>query len=271
MEFISRLAVLSCLLANANGVKSISDHASDQTFNLDSPGWISDGTCHQHVTECIPMPRDGNCFGAPYPDKQRLTSRYFIGESVNPFERMKQLEGLMKLPKCWELIRDMLCFALFPPCLSSKVRRISKEHCLAAQEACKFIVDAGMWPQELRKCNDTDSNTSLYAENCSKTDSIKYNWSNSKSSCPRPLVRTDMEASFQFGINNCGLNCSSHLLENDDRQLVQLVAFWSSIGSIGISFVTIVRFFLYRIGVGSTIGLKYFRKQYQNVVFLCEI
>lgn len=241
MDFILLLAVVACLLAKLNGGKLDSDQPSGQTFNLDLPGWISDAKCHQHVSECIPMPRDGNCFGVPYPDKQHATSRYFIGDSVNPFERMKQLEGLMKLPRCWELIRDMLCLALFPPCLSSKVRRISKEHCLSAQDACSFIVDAGMWPQELRECNDTDSNTSLYSENCSKTDFVKYSWSNSKSSCPRPLVRTDMEAGFQFGISNCGLNCSSHLIENEQRQLVQLVAFWSSIGCIGLSLITIVR------------------------------
>ncbi|CAB3996833.1 smoothened homolog [Paramuricea clavata] len=162
--------------------------------------------------KCEKLKQDTGCFDITLPFNYTTTE--IATDSKDQKEIIKNLErwkALSFLPRCWEILKPLLCRVYMPKCEEGNVRLPCRSVCLLTREPCRVVEQFdsyGGWPEFL-KCE------AFPLENCDNLTISK----NNQTTCPAPLVYTEDEESWYEGIHGCGIQCENPIFtaEEHDR------------------------------------------------------
>lgn len=176
---------------------------------------------------CEPL-ANATCFGSRLPyghTSLDLTDAYHQSETR---ERLRQLEALRHVPRCWAVVQPFLCAVLVPKCEPIAGREMvylpSLEMCRITMEPCRLLYNSTFFPEFLR-CNET-----LFPSRCNNdVREVKFN---TTGECAAPLVATDAAGSYYADIEGCGVQCQDPLYTDDEHRQAHSFVFWG--GSVGL-------------------------------------
>uniref|UniRef100_T1ISZ0 G-protein coupled receptors family 2 profile 2 domain-containing protein n=1 Tax=Strigamia maritima TaxID=126957 RepID=T1ISZ0_STRMM len=167
------------------------------------------------------------CFGIALPYKQ--TSLSLLGSSMNQSEVQRQMQlwaGLSSVPRCWSVIRPLLCAVYMPRCENGSIDLPSYDLCRITRKRCRIVEVIENWPEFL-KCDKPH-----FKHQCkNEWREVKFNSSTAR--CAAPLVNSDHELSWIDGVEGCGLPCNNPLFTDAEHH--HLRSFIIIVGSICLS------------------------------------
>lgn len=200
------------------------DFRSNVTKDISGKPWHDDRK-ERYVIRCVRPTKcekilTNTCFGAKIPYKFTSVELSEEGSQENSVKKLKQLEALQNVPKCWAVIQvnfksffffsnhkvfleliwhiiilfvcwlqPFLCSVYIPKCTQSKGKEYvylpSYEMCRITTEPCRILYDTDFFPKYL-KCDEKV----FPCKNCSN-DVRDMKFTTVTSQCMSPLITTD--------------------------------------------------------------------------------
>ncbi|KAG8440101.1 hypothetical protein GDO86_006042 [Hymenochirus boettgeri] len=186
------------------------------------------------TTTCEPL-KYNVCLGSVLP--YTMTSTALAEDSHSQEEVHDKLllwSGLQNAPRCWDVVRPLLCAVYMPKCEEGKVELPSQGLCQTTRVPCAIVDRERGWPDFL-KCS-----TDYFPEGCSnEIQNIKFN---STGKCEAPLVQTDNPKSWYEYVEGCGIQCQNPLFtKKEHREMHVYIAIFSSV-TVFCTFFTLATF-----------------------------
>uniref|UniRef100_A0A8C5B9M9 Protein smoothened n=1 Tax=Gadus morhua TaxID=8049 RepID=A0A8C5B9M9_GADMO len=168
--------------------------------------------------------RYNTCLGSALPYTH--TSLILAEDSTTQeeaFEKLTMWSGLRNAPRCWSVIRPLLCAVYMPKCEQGLVELPSQAVCLATRRPCSIVDQERGWPDFL-KCEE---NHKFPAGCTNEGQKLKFNTSGQ---CEAPLVKTDIVSSWYKDVEGCGIQCDNPLFtEEEHTDMHAYIAYFGSI------------------------------------------
>ncbi|KAK0179934.1 hypothetical protein PV327_005631 [Microctonus hyperodae] len=192
--------------------------------------------CKRSV-KCVKM-KYNTCMGTPLP--YTMTSLDLIPEPITQEvveERLRDLQALRHIPKCWAVVQPFLCSLFMPKCIDGNVDLPLHEMCKKVSGPCRILFNHTIWPNFI-KCD----NTKLFPRLCKDhTREIKFN---SSGKCLKPLVPTDNSLAIFEGVEGCGTQCHDPLFTPDEHKQIHSFIAWGA-GICGVcNLFTVITFLI---------------------------
>lgn len=93
---------------------------------------------------CEALPANATCFGTPIPYGQTRYNGFdpAAAGSSHYWDVQAKLEAwtaLKFVPKCWPVIRPLLCSLYLPECRNDSIRLIQKQLCQVVKNQCRIV------------------------------------------------------------------------------------------------------------------------------------
>ncbi|XP_058793567.1 protein smoothened-like [Phymastichus coffea] len=203
---------------------SVSKHhgqAQDSTYHFDDLFENTDSSeCKRNAT-CVPL-YAATCFGSrlPYDSTSlNLVPGYATKYSIQ--RRLRMLQVLKSIPKCWSVVRPFMCSLFVPKCVNDTVERLSQSMCTTVFSSCRLVLNETVWPT-LIDCDNED----LFMPQC-RTNMLDVMFDKSWH-CPAPLVPTNDSLAVFDGIDGCGIPCRDPMYTHEEHQQIRTFIAWGA-------------------------------------------
>jgi hypothetical protein len=116
------------------------------------PASSSSSSCHRPTNHCQHLPNE-TCFGIPLPYDYVSFNHTGLKYIYDVQSKLSEWTALRGVPKCWAVIRPLLCGVYLSPCDADNmtVEMASRQLCRVIQGPCRIVnADGQEWPEFLR-------------------------------------------------------------------------------------------------------------------------
>ncbi|XP_074097870.1 smoothened, frizzled class receptor [Cotesia typhae] len=189
--------------------------------DVDSP-WDPYSTAGvERSATCVKL-KYGNCMGTNL--TYSMTSLDLIPERTTQDlieERLRLLQSLRHIPRCWAVVQPLLCSVFKPKCNNNTIELPSQEFCKKILSPCRILFNHTIWPSFI-KCD----NPKLFPKE--GKDFSRFLPFNISGKCFKPLIATDNPLTTFEGIEGCGIPCNDPLYTADEHDQIHSFIRWGA-------------------------------------------
>ncbi|XP_034947663.1 protein smoothened [Chelonus insularis] len=192
--------------------------------------------CRKQV-KCVKM-KYSTCMGTPLPFT--MTTVDLLPEPMTQDqiqERLKILQVLRHIPKCWAVVQPFLCSLFMPQCNNNTVELPSQEFCKKVSGPCRILFNHTIWPNFIN-CE----NTKLFPKMCN--DYMRDYYFNTSTKCINPLISTENSLAIFEGVEGCGTQCNDPLYTPEQQNQIHSFIFWGAVISGVFNLFTVITFLI---------------------------